>query len=354
MSDEEERGVEPTGEEIPGILGISISDSFWLQEESKLRLNGHEDEVWFVQFSPNGLYLASGSKEKTVRVWDVARALSGEDSLKWVLSGHEGPVKYLDWSPDSAQILSCGADSTVILWDVASDVDIDVGQRKKKAFDNIPKHVMACVWMPDGESFIVAGSDVITRRNAESGDIITTYGNSNSNNVSYTTDVAVTADGKRLFVCTLEGTVRIYGIESAGIISTISVSSVVTTCSLGKADRFLFLSFAKNLNFEGAQDAEIQIWDLDNLLKEKHKEFTGFKQRNYIIRGSLGGADESIVVSGSEDNLVYVWERPTGQLLAKLEGHSAGVNCVHWNPTNHKLFASGSDDHSVILWGAEE
>lgn len=34
-------------------------------------LNDHCDEVWFCRFSPDGLKLATGSKDTTVVIWDV-------------------------------------------------------------------------------------------------------------------------------------------------------------------------------------------------------------------------------------------------------------------------------------------
>jgi WD repeat-containing protein 26 len=34
-------------------------------------LNDHCDEVWFCRFSPDGLKLATGSKDNTVIIWDV-------------------------------------------------------------------------------------------------------------------------------------------------------------------------------------------------------------------------------------------------------------------------------------------
>jgi len=60
-------------------------------------------------------------------------------------------------------------------------------------------------------------------------------------------------------------------------------------------------------------------------------------------------ANNDIVASGGEDHCVHVWHRRHKRQLQRLEGHSQAVNAVSWSPT-HRLLASASDDHVVILW----
>eukprot|EP00043_Microstomoeca_roanoka_P008232 m.79420 g.79420 ORF g.79420 m.79420 type:complete len:1567 (-) comp14156_c1_seq5:209-4909(-) len=68
-------------------------------------ITGHEKEVYAVKFSPDGAYLASGSRDKTVRVVDVA---TGQVFLK--LQGHVDHVKGVCFSPKN-EIISASLDA---------------------------------------------------------------------------------------------------------------------------------------------------------------------------------------------------------------------------------------------------
>lgn len=63
-----------------------------------------------------------------------------------------------------------------------------------------------------------------------------------------------------------------------------------------------------------------------------------------IIKTAFGGANEYLILCGSEDSSIYIWNREKGELLAKIEGHSLMANAVHWSPSDPYIFASASDD----------
>lgn len=78
----------------------------------KAVLEGHGEYVLTVAWSPNGQRLASGSIEKTIRIWDVAR---GECLAK--LEAHKGYVYSVAWSPDGHRLATASADAIIRIWD---------------------------------------------------------------------------------------------------------------------------------------------------------------------------------------------------------------------------------------------
>lgn len=73
--------------------------------------------------------------------------------------------------------------------------------------------------------------------------------------------------------------------------------------------------------------------------------------RAHEIRSTIFGSDQSLVISGSYDVRIYVWDRCSGALVDILEGHKSGVvYSVSPNPSNPDMFASNGDDGTVRIW----
>jgi WD40 repeat protein len=81
--------------------------------------------VRFVCFSPDGVYIATASSDKTARLWDAA---SGKPLA--VLQGHTGQVMSVCFSADGARVVTASDDGTARVW-IARESPADQGKRRR-------------------------------------------------------------------------------------------------------------------------------------------------------------------------------------------------------------------------------
>ncbi|KAK2407629.1 notchless protein [Trifolium repens] len=71
----------------------------------------HVLDVYQISWSADSRLLLSGSKESTLKVWDIRTRKLKED-----LPGHVSEVYCVDWSPDGEKVASGGKDKVMKLW----------------------------------------------------------------------------------------------------------------------------------------------------------------------------------------------------------------------------------------------
>jgi eukaryotic-like serine/threonine-protein kinase len=88
----------------------------------------HTDSVHVVAWSPDGQYIASGSKDTTIRIWEP---LSGQTRL--IYKEHHGDIAALSWSNDSTKIVSSAQDYVVQTWETATGNTLHTHQYPSQA-----------------------------------------------------------------------------------------------------------------------------------------------------------------------------------------------------------------------------
>jgi len=125
----------------PKVSVPSVVKGVW-REVATLR--GHRRYVGSVTFSPDGKFLASGSGDWTVKVWEV-----GSWREVATLKGHGDDVRSVAFSPDGKFLASGSSDNTVKVW--------EVGSWREVATLGHGDSVLLVTFSPDGK-FLASGS----------------------------------------------------------------------------------------------------------------------------------------------------------------------------------------------------
>jgi WD40 repeat protein len=142
-------------------------------------------EVETFAFSPNGKFLASGSFDGTIGIWDVETGMA----IVPLLQGHHGShVWSVAFSPDGKRLASGSTDKTIRIWDA------ETGQALTPALQGHSGEVSSVVFHPNGKC-IASGSFDKTIRfwNAETGK---TLGQPLQGHANWVRSIAFSCDGK--------------------------------------------------------------------------------------------------------------------------------------------------------------
>ncbi|MBI5628636.1 MAG: pentapeptide repeat-containing protein, partial [Candidatus Rokubacteria bacterium] len=101
-----------TGLEARGHFGAAVDGA---RPETVVVQLGVSNAVSSVAFHPDGMLIAAGSWDGSIRIYDVPAG-----KLRRVLAGHGGPVHSVAWHPDGTKLASGSEDNTIRVWEASS------------------------------------------------------------------------------------------------------------------------------------------------------------------------------------------------------------------------------------------
>lgn len=151
-------------------------------------------------------------------------------------------------------------------------------------------------------------------------------------------DICGSADGRFLVVVNDVQTTFVYNAQTRKLEYEMDFSSRPTSVSISNDSKHLIVN---------KRDGEAHMLDL--VQKSLVRKFMGHTGGDHLIRCAFGGANESFVISGSEDGNVVIWHKHTGAVVEKLRGHVPRANAAVWNPAEPCMLASCGDDGHVRM-----
>ncbi|MDA2913255.1 WD40 repeat domain-containing serine/threonine-protein kinase [Acidobacteriia bacterium AH_259_A11_L15] len=290
-------------------------------------LTDHTDTVYAVVFSPDGRWLASGSGDNSVKLWDVATGRQVR-----VLLGHVAFVGGVAFSPDGRWLASAGGfkDHTVKLWEVATG-------REVRTLRGHTDTVWTVAFSPDGRWLASAGNDgtIMLWEVATGRELHTLQGHTQP-----IMSVVFSPDGRWLVSGSYDDTIKLWDVATGTEVRTVGRHPGSTwEVAFSPDGRWLA---------SGGRDKRIKLWEV------------GTWREVRVLRGHVDevktvafSPDGRWLASGSGDKTVKLWEVATGREVRTLTGHTDWVQAVAFSPDGRWL-ASGSGDKTVKLWRREE
>jgi len=334
---------------------VSVVDAITLRE--RVRLRGHTATVTSVAFASDGRTIATGSRDGTVRVWDVASghelhkleghtgevlsvaigpdahllASGGTDKVVrlWhlatgdghsTLTGHEGAVTALSFSADSKTVASSSMDKRTIVWDLASSTPKVTVPAQSGPLRAVSLGAAIATGAEDG---------ALKLFNLKNGEALKPL----ESHTSAVTAVAFSPNASKLATASLDASVRLFDSASGALLRTLEGHSVFALALSWSPDGKYLASSGFNT---------VHLWDAST-----YTEVGRLSGHAQAVTALAWAPDGKSLAIGSQDRSVRVFSRE----VRSLHAHSGPVTALAWSSQGGLV--SGSIDGTVRRWTLE-
>ena len=247
--------------------------------------------------------------------------------------GHERSVVWVTFSPDGKALATAGADGKVIVWDLLT-------RKKRFCLDGFPDTVWFAIYSTTGFELVTGshqGSLIVW--NAETGKKLRTL----RGHVGTVVTGAFSPNGRFLATGCTEHLVKIW--------NTATWDEYATIQDHQSSIKNVQFSDDSTMLASSSDDKLVRIWDV--IQKKAILSFGDIGEDSWTYAWSLAFIPKSnLLATGSEDQKVILWDVGTGNKVRVFEGHKHRVYSVISSPDG-SVVLSGSKDGIVKVWDVE-
>ncbi|GLS24284.1 hypothetical protein GCM10007874_73060 [Labrys miyagiensis] len=289
-----------------------------------------------VSFSPDGKSFVAGSGyDGIVGTWN---AEDGKPISRWAMPAWPNEVAI---SPDGGRILISGVVHEGMpprLWDVSNGTEIAVlrGHKSDTRGNGFSHdgHLIATVSL-DGTARLWDGvtGKLLNVLGEESAGLLLTDTPALRDQE---TNSAFSHDDRLLATCSIDGTVRIWDVEHASLLTAIN--------GRGPLVEHVEFSSAGNDLLTASHDGTARLWDIDGIL-------TTTLVHKYAPTFAVFSPDNAHLVTGGGEGVAHLWDVASGHEIGQLKTNER-IQSVAFSPDGNHI-ATASLDGRIIIWDIE-